>query len=91
VTSEALAVLERFPFRYQSDCRGRTLFRPVIEGRPYRHIQVPTTLPTYDELIGRTCTPQTYNEYLLDLIRTDRLNVLTIQAEAEGGGCLALF
>lgn len=91
MTPEALAVLERFPFRYQSDCRGRALFRPVIEGRPHRHIQVPTTLPTYDELIGRTCTPQTYNDYLLDLIRPDRLNVLTIHAEAEGGGCLALF
>jgi len=91
VTPEALAVLEQFPFRYQSDCRGHCLFRPVIEGRRYRHIQVPTTLPTYDELIGLKCTPETYNECLLDMIRPDRLNVLTIHAEVEGIGCLALF
>lgn len=91
VTPEALTVLERFPFRFQSDCRGRSLFRPVIEGRPYRHIQVPTTLPTYDELIGRTCSPETYNDYVLGLIRPDQLNVLTVHAEVEGIGRLDLF
>lgn len=91
VTPEALTVLEQFPFRYQSDCRGHCLFRPVIEGRRYRHIQVPTTLPTYDELIGLKCTPENYNEYLLNLILPDRLNVLTIHAEVEGIGCLAMF
>ncbi len=91
VTPEALAATEQYSFRFQSDCRGRSLFRPMMAGRQYRHIQVPTTLPTYDELIGRTCTTETYNEYLLDLIRPDRLNVLTIHAEVEGIGCLALF
>ena len=91
VTPEALAVLEAFPFRFSSDCRGHALFRPVVEGRRFGHVQVPATLPTYDELIGRTCTPETYNAYLLDLIRPDRLNVLTIHAEVEGIACLDLF
>lgn len=91
VTPRALDVLERFPFRFRSDCRGRSLFRPVMEGRRYRQIQVPTTLPTYDERIGRSSTPETYNTDLLGLIGPDRLNVLTIHAEAEGIGCLALF
>jgi len=91
VTSEALYALEQFPFRFESDCRGHSLFRPVIEGQRFRHLQVPTTLPTYDELIGLKCTPETYNKYLLDMIRPDRLNVLTIHAEVEGIGCLALF
>ena len=91
VTPEALQALERFPFRFESDCRGRSLFRPVVAGRRLSHIQVPTTLPTYDELIGLRCTPETYNEYLLNLIRPDRLNVLTIHAEVEGISCLALF
>ena len=91
VTPRALEALERFPFGYQSDCRGHGLFRPVIEGRRYGRVQVPTTLPTYDEVVGRTCTPETYNASLIDLIRPDRLNVLTIHAEVEGIGCLALF
>lgn len=91
VTPEALAALAQFPFRFQSDCRGHSLFRPVMEGRKFSHLQVPTTLPTYDELIGVKCIPENYNEYLLDMIRPDRLNILTIHAEVEGIGCLALF
>lgn len=91
VTSEALAALEQFPFRFQSDCRGHSLFRPVIEGLRLSHLQVPTTLPTYDELIGVKCAQENYNEYLLDMIRPDQLNILTIHAEVEGIGCLALF
>lgn len=91
VTPEALAALEQFPFRYRSDCRGHCLFRPAMEGRRFRHVQVPTTLPTYDELIGVKCTPETYNEYLLDMIRPDQLNVLTLHAEVEGIAGLAMF
>ncbi len=91
VTPEALQALEQFPFQFESDCRGHSLFRPVVDGRRLSHVQVPTTLPTYDELIGLKCTTETYNAYLLDMIRPDRLNVLTIHAEAEGISCLTLF
>lgn len=91
VTPEALRALESFPFRFESDCRGHSLFRPVVAGQRFSHVQVPTTLPTYDELIGRQCTPDRYNECLLQQIRFDRLHVLTIHAEVEGIVCLALF
>ena len=91
VTPEALYALEQFPFRFESDCRGHSLFRPMVDGLRLNHVQVPVTLPTYDEIIGTHCIPETYNEYLLDRIRPDHLNVLTIHAEAEGISCLALF
>jgi len=91
VTPEALSALEQFPFRCESDCRGHSLFSPVIDNRRYHHVQVPTTLPTYDELVGRQCTPETYNDHLLTMIRPDQLNVLTIHAEVEGIGCVNLF
>lgn len=91
ITPEALQLLEQFPFRYSSDCRGHSIFRPLVEGRKLHHPQVPTTLPTYDELIGRQCTPESYNAILLDMIRPERLNVLTIHAEVEGISCLPLF
>lgn len=84
ITPSALLALERFPFRFQSDCRGHSCFRPAVDGRVLGHVQVPTTLPTYDELIGRTCTPATYNHHLLEAFRPERLNVLTIHAEVEG-------
>jgi undecaprenyl phosphate-alpha-L-ara4FN deformylase len=91
VTEEALQVLAGFPFRYQSDCRGRSLFRPVVAGRPLGPVQVPVTLPTYDELVGPRCTPEGFREILLGAIRPDRLNVLTIHAEVEGISAMALF
>ena len=91
VTPEAIEALDQFPFRFESDCRGYSLFVPVLNGGKLNHVQVPTTLPTYDELIGRECTPDTYNSCILGLIKPDVLNVLTIHAEAEGIGCLPLF
>ena len=63
----------------------------MVEGRPLVHVQVPTTLPTYDEVVGAQCPQAMYNEYLLDRILPDRLNVLTIHAEVEGISCLPLF
>ncbi len=54
-------------------------------------MQVPTTLPTYDELAGRQCTIETYNGHLLNMIHPDQLNVLTIHAEIERIACLELF
>jgi undecaprenyl phosphate-alpha-L-ara4FN deformylase len=91
VAPSSLRALDRFPFDYRSDCRGRSVFRPRAEGEPLRHVQVPTTLPTYDERIGPQCPPERYNAKLLEEIRPDRLNVLTIHAEAEGIGCRPLF
>jgi len=91
ITPEALEVLDRFSFGFHSDCRGTAPFQPVIHGHRFCHVQVPTTLPTYDELIGLDCTPAEYNGHLLSLIKPERCNVLTIHAEAEGGSCLGQF
>jgi undecaprenyl phosphate-alpha-L-ara4FN deformylase len=91
ITPQALQVLDKFPFQYTSVCRGHSIFRPIVDGLQLHHPEVPTTLPTYDELIGRQCTPESYNAILLDMIRPERLNVLTIHAEVEGISCLPLF
>ena len=81
----------RLGFRYNSDCRGRSVFAPVRDGRTYA-AQVPTTMPTYDELIGRGgVTNDNYNERILEYVRPDELNVLTIHAEVEGIVCAPLF
>ena len=91
VTPDALAVLDQFAFRFQSDCRGWAPFQPIVQGKRFPHAQVPVTLPTYDELIGIDCRPENYNDHLLALIQPDRCNVLTIHAEVEGIGCLDMF
>jgi undecaprenyl phosphate-alpha-L-ara4FN deformylase len=87
-----LAEKGRFPFRYNSDCRGQTLFRPMVENAELPQPQVPVTLPTYDEIVGRDgVSNSNYNDYLLSLLRPDKLNVLTIHAEVEGIVCATMF
>jgi undecaprenyl phosphate-alpha-L-ara4FN deformylase len=82
----------RFVFHYNSDCRGDSVFRPVVEGRELPQPQVPVTLPTYDEVIGRNgVSRDNYNEYMLGLLRPGKLNVFTIHAEVEGIVCLDMF
>lgn len=80
-----------FKFRYNSDCRGKKIFKPVIDGVECTP-QIPVTLPTYDELISRDgVTDENYNEKLISLLEPDSLNVLTIHAEVEGIVCSSLF
>jgi len=94
ITDAGLKTLIRFPFNFVSDCRGSSIFRPQVENESAEnslHIEIPTTLPTYDEIIGQQCDIGNYNNYLLDLIKPDQLNVLTIHAEVEGIFCYELF
>jgi len=91
-TDAALIEKEKFPFAYNSDCRGGSVFYPLVDGRALPQPQIPVTLPTYDEVIGRDgISPANYNEHILSLLRPGKLNVLTIHAEAEGIACLPLF
>ncbi len=91
-TDTVLIEKEQFPFLFNSDCRGDSIFRPVVGVASLSQPQVPVTLPTYDELVGRSgITDVNYNESLLALVRPGKLNVLTIHAEAEGIACLGLF
>ena len=74
-----------FPFVYNSDCRGESLFRPLVNGRGLPQPQIPVTLPTFDEVVGREgVRVENYNDHLLSLLRPGRLNVLALHAEVEG-------
>ena len=83
---------EAFGFRYNSDCRGTRVFRPVVDGETLSTPQIPIDLPTYDEAVGANgVTPAGFNEHLLSLLKPDGLNALTIHAEVEGIACLTMF
>ncbi len=89
-----LVLLEkvRFPFSYNSDCRGEEIFFPLIRGEAISQPQIPVTLPTYDEVIGHNgISDANYNDYILSLMRPEKLNVLTVHAEVEGIICLEMF
>lgn len=91
-TDTVLRERERFPFRFNSDCRGTSIFRPVVDNQELAQPQIPNTLPTYDEVIGQNgITTETYNDYMLAQLKPDALNVLTIHAEVEGIVAAALF
>lgn len=77
---------------YASDTRGGGPFFPRVDGRVFRTLEIPSTLPTFDELMGRPEYPDAaIVPHYLSLLRTDRPNVLTIHAEIEGMGRRALF
>jgi peptidoglycan/xylan/chitin deacetylase (PgdA/CDA1 family) len=87
ITTEALAIQEECGYRYASDVRGVTPFRPLTPAGPLKTLQVPTTMPTMDELLGAV---RDVPAVLLDALRPG-LNVFTLHAEVEGGPLLDGF
>jgi peptidoglycan/xylan/chitin deacetylase (PgdA/CDA1 family) len=81
-------------FRYASDTRGVCPFVPVVDGAEVTVPQLPTTLPTLDELIGRPDLEGVDPvDHLLALTAqdADRDHVFTLHAELEGGAYLDAF
>jgi peptidoglycan/xylan/chitin deacetylase (PgdA/CDA1 family) len=76
-------------FDYASDTRGRGPFLPVWNGAAIGCMQLPTTLPTLDELIGRDGIDPA--RHLLELTASASDHVFTAHAELEGGQLAGLF
>lgn len=70
---------------YASDTRGLNPFFPTVNGQRFKTIQIPTNLPTLDELLGRPEYPEArLIEHYLNLLQNNHANVWTIHAEIEG-------
>ncbi len=77
---------------YSSDVRGTTPFFPRIDGQVAKTLEIPSTLPTFDELLGRPEYPEEkIVAHYLSLLRDDRPNIFTLHAEIEGMGKRPLF
>jgi peptidoglycan/xylan/chitin deacetylase (PgdA/CDA1 family) len=88
----SLAAYDAAGLLYASDARGTHAFFPRLNGRVFKTVQLPTTLPTLDELLGRPEHPEDgMVEHYLSLIKAGRPNVLTIHAEIEGMKKIAFF
>lgn len=94
--NEAAYAFEReLGLDYASDGRGTSPFQPVDgAGREFGVPQLPTTLPTLDELIGLDgWTADNVHEHLLELTREapPHGHVYTLHAELEGMRLLPTF
>ena len=94
VSPDSLAVQGELGFAYASDVRGVSPFLPSMEGAcafPFsRTIQIPTTLPTLDELCDAGMKAENVKDHYLDLLEPG-LNVCTIHADMEGGYMSGIF
>jgi undecaprenyl phosphate-alpha-L-ara4FN deformylase len=83
--SFSLEAYDRAGLLYASDVRGSHPFFPRVGTNRFKTLQIPTTLPTLDELMGRPEYPlERIVPHYLSLFRSDALNVLTVHAEIEG-------
>jgi undecaprenyl phosphate-alpha-L-ara4FN deformylase len=89
----ALLALDSMNLEYRSDTRGVAPYRCVVGGRVLATPEIPTTLPTLDEVMGRRDLPDdnAVREFYLSQCKPDALNVHTIHAETEGMGQLDNF
>jgi peptidoglycan/xylan/chitin deacetylase (PgdA/CDA1 family) len=91
VSPDSLEVQDALGLSYSSDGRGTAPFYPVMGGRRFRTLQIPTTLPTADEILGENgVTPENIHDYYCSKLH-DGLNVLTIHAELEGNAIRSSF
>jgi undecaprenyl phosphate-alpha-L-ara4FN deformylase len=88
INAHALGLEREYGLRYASDTRGGPAFYPALEGSASSCPQLPTTLPTFDELLGRDGIDEaTIAQAVFDLSRAapDRhTQVFTLHAELEG-------
>jgi peptidoglycan/xylan/chitin deacetylase (PgdA/CDA1 family) len=90
----ALRLMQRFGFEYSSDTRGTHPFIPTWNSEIIACPQLPTTLPTLDELMNRDgITLDNIAEHILKLTAVPSAtgHVYTLHAELEGGKWLPIF
>ena len=84
INTHALRWFEEKGFIYSSDTRGSHPFLPVMGGEKFKVLQIPSTLPTLDEMVGIAGTDQkTLVDHFFSRLE-DGLNILTVHTELEG-------
>ena len=90
----AFEQIDAWGMQYASDGRGHTPYIPVLDGRTLKHIQMPTTLPTLDEVLGVDGV-DVQQRRRVDLLQHTANNphdqVFTLHAELEGQKLAPVF
>ncbi len=91
VTADSLEIQDAMRLTYCSDSRGTHPFFPSMNGRRFTTLQIPSTWPTMDELLGENgITKESINDRFLSYLKPG-LNVHTIHAELEGNALKETF
>lgn len=84
INIHAYRILKQESFLYSSSTRGYEPFYPVFDGELIEILEIPTTLPTLDEILGeKGSDPKSLAKSIFSLLGPG-LNVFTIHAELEG-------
>jgi undecaprenyl phosphate-alpha-L-ara4FN deformylase len=90
INSHALQLEHEYGLRYASDTRGRSPFWPMLGARRSSCPQLPTTLPTFDELLGRegieasSIADAVFRQSEKNAAAAGGVQVFTLHAELEG-------
>lgn len=91
-TPAALDALVAQRFYYVSNTRGKNPYFPALAGRVWPLLEIPTTLPTLDELLGlEGRRAADFTREVVSLLQPGQTQVLTIHAEVEGRAYLQDF
>lgn len=94
-TPHSRQVYDEWQLRYSSDTRGLTPFFPILEGQNYQTLELPTTLPTLDEWLGRPEYPDAEIPAQLAALTQQQstlpATIFTLHAELEGMSRLTMF
>jgi len=91
---DSLRLTQRLGFDYASDTRGMYPYIPTWDAEIIACPQLPTTLPTLDEMIGRDgITTENAASHLLKLTENppESGHIFTLRAELEGGKWLPIL
>jgi undecaprenyl phosphate-alpha-L-ara4FN deformylase len=96
INAHALELEREYGLEYASDTRGQSPFWPKLLGGDVSCLQLPTTLPTFDELLGRDGVDE---QSIADAIfktsaeqaSSGGVQVFTLHAELEGMRLLPAF
>lgn len=89
----ALKLLDGMGLSYRSDTRGSSPYRCVVGADILGTPEIPTTLPTLDEVMNRRGLddPASIVNFYIERMRPDAINVHTVHAETEGMGQFDTF
>jgi undecaprenyl phosphate-alpha-L-ara4FN deformylase len=91
MNGHAFEQIDAWGMRYASDGRGHAPYIPVLDGRALNHVQMPTTLPTLDEVLGVDGIGNVAAHLLARTADNPHDQVFTLHAELEGQKLAPVF